>query len=134
MTSKSIWDTMDSIALQPKNMENTVKFIQCLKELCDNDLEILIRCLYYPGEPSNQAHHVYLELDGRRYYLCYTSEAKAKKDKRAGDWNIAKARAILDNIYNRKEAGGIVFNTDDKSMVIIPIGILKMMMPGMQGC
>lgn len=125
--SKQLWREMDALAHSGAcdNMDTVMKFAWLVKKAYDEGLRLLIGYLTTPQGKCQ----IYTNTDLGRIYIFYTSEEEAKKDLRGGLWEEAYAKDTLNNIFNRKSACGIVFNTKD-SMVIIPLVVLELLMPG----
>lgn len=118
MTSKELWNKMEVLANQSYSGEQQAEFMELLKTAYNEDLELIISCVYIRAN-SQMAQQGYLEADGNRFLICYTNKNHAKREKRGGTWDIARARDILNNMFNKDAITGLVFNPEDEKMVII---------------
>ncbi|MCD8153528.1 MAG: SseB family protein [Clostridiales bacterium] len=108
-------------------------FMNLLKGAYDNDLELIVACTYdtQASTPGRlMAKQGFLEVDGMRFLVCFTSEKRAREAKYNTDWNIMKARDVMNNMFNKKAIWGLVFNPNDKRMVIVLKDLLSLIMPG----
>ena len=76
------------------------------------------------------AKQAYIELDGGRYMICYTSKKAAKSVRGSDDWAVASIKDILNNFFNEDVAAGLLFNPYCENMMIVPKLLLEILMPG----
>jgi len=142
--SEKLWKEMDRLVTnyQPGGRglgnpgsfgEREILFMSLLKDAYDNDLELIVSCTYdtHASTPSRlMAKQGYLEVDGMRFLMCFTSEKRAREAKYNTDWNMMKARDVMNNMFNKKSIWGLVFNPNDEKMVIVLKELLSLIMPG----
>ena len=110
-------------------MARDMEFMITLKKGYEENCNIMIACFYdhaYPG----LAKQCYVEMDGGRYMICYTSKQNAKAFTLGDDWNIASTKDVLNNLFNKDVIAGLLFNPYTEKMVFIPKAFLEMIMPG----
>ena len=73
---------------------------------------------------------LYIELDGGRYMICYTSKKAAKSVRQSDGWAVASIRDILNNFFNKDVIAGLLFNPYCENMMIVPKPLLETIMPG----
>ena len=59
-----------------------------------------------------------------------TSKQRAKQAKYNTTWDIAKARDLMNNMFNKDKIAGMVFNPNDEKMIIVMKEVLIPIMPG----
>ena len=129
MTDREFWKKLDEIAKEPVSADRELRFAMVLKQGYKENRGILISCFYdrhFPG----MAKQSYVEMDGHRYLVCYTSKKNAKQALQGDDWNIASTKDILNNFFNKNVIAGILFNPGFESMVLVMKPMLEMFMPG----
>ena len=129
MTDSEFWKRLDALAMQPVSMDRDLRFARTLKRGYEENRGILISCFYdrkFPG----MAKQSYVNMEGDRYLVCYTSKRNAKQAPAGDDWNIASTKDILNNFFNKDVIAGIVFNPGLKNMVLILKPMLETIMPG----
>jgi len=129
MTDNEFWKRLDALAAQPLSVDRDLRFARTLKRGYEENRGILISC-FYDGKFPGMAKQSYVEMDGKRYLVCYTSKRSAKQARAGDDWNIASTKDILNNFFNKDVIAGIVFNPGLKSMVLVLKPILESIMPG----
>lgn len=129
MTDKELWRLMDSLATSEQSLERDTTFMLLLKQAYDEDRKLIMACLYDPMRPG-LAHQGYMEAMGKRMLVCFTSKKRAKQADYNTTWDIAKARDLMNNMFNKEAIAGMVFNPNDKNMVIILKELLLLLMPG----
>ena len=67
---------------------------------------------------------------GKRMLVCFTSKQRAKTADYNTVWDVAKARDLMNNMFNKNSMAGMVFNPNDEKMVIIFKDLLLQIMPG----
>ncbi len=140
MRNRELWEKLDGLASQERSNSRDWEFMKLLKTAYDDDLKIFISCvepLDLFGESGDEyIHQGYLKSDGNRFLICYTSSEHARRERRRGEnggqigWATAKAREIMNNMFNKKAVTGLVFNPEDNKMVIILKSELEQLMPG----
>lgn len=128
MTDKELWRQMDVLATETPSLEREMRFMLLLKTAYDKDLKLLMACGYNSAMPGI-AHQGYMDVDGKRMLVCYTSKQRARTATYNMTWDIAKARDIMNNMFN-KQIIGITFNPNDEKMIIVLKELLLQIMPG----
>ena len=129
MTDEELWKQMENLANQEKSLEREMRFMLLLKEAYDMDMKLIMACVPEPVM-SNMARQGYMEVDGKRFLVCFSSKQRAKTASYNTTWDIASARELMNNMFNKKSVAGMVFNPNDEKMVIIFKDLLLMIMPG----
>lgn len=129
MTDKELWRQMDMLATETPSLEREMRFMLLLKTAYDKDLKLLIACRYNPLMPGI-AQQGYMDVDGKRMLVCYTSKQRARTATYDMTWDIAKARDIMNNMFNKQSIMGMTFNPNDEKMIIIFKELLLPIMPG----
>ena len=129
MTDKELWRQMDMLAAETPNLEREMRFMLLLKRAYDKDLKLIMACRYNPVMPRI-AQQGYMDVDGKRMLVCYTSKQRARTATYNMTWDIAKARDLMNNMFNKQSIMGMVFNPNDEKMVIIFKELLLPIMPG----
>lgn len=104
-------------------------FMLLLKKAYDKDMKLIMSCAYDPMMPG-MARQGFMEVMGKRMMVCFTSRQRAKLAKYNMTWDIAKARDIMNNLFNKEKIMGMVFNSNDEKMVIVLKELLLPIMPG----
>ena len=60
-----------------------------------------------------------MEVDGKRMLVCFTSKQRAMTARYNTDWDIAKARDLMNNMFHKESIAGMVFNPNDEKMLIV---------------
>ncbi|MCC8152651.1 MAG: SseB family protein [Lachnospiraceae bacterium] len=143
--SEKLWKEMDRLVSDSRSGghgygdqgsffdEREMLFMNLLKDAYDNDLGLIVSCTYdtQASTPGRlMAKQGFLEVDGMRFLVCFTSEKRAREAKYNTDWNIMKARDVMNNMFNKKAIWGLVFNPNDERMVIVLKDLLSLIMPG----
>ena len=121
MTEKQFWMKIDKLA---GRKENLPAFVQILRQAYDEDLMIPCGVHRHAGDIYQQ---MYVNLDestpnrnGNRYMLCYTSIQLAAIDRNLPEpWEALPIRFVIDNAMNKPVIGGLVFNRNDTSKIMI---------------
>ena len=71
-----------------------------------------------------------IQYMGKRMLVCFTSKQRARQAKYNMTWDVAKARDLMNNMFNKENIMGIVFNPNDENMVIVLKELLLPIMPG----
>jgi hypothetical protein len=129
MTDKELWRQMDMLADETPSLEREMKFMLLLKQAYDKNMKLIIACRYNPAMPG-LAQQGYLDVDGKRMLVCYTSKQRAKSADYNMTWDIARARDIMNNMFNKQVIMGMTFNPNNENMVIILKDMLLPIMPG----
>ena len=129
MTDKELWRRMENLAISEPSLERDMGFMLLLKQAYDQDMKLIMSCAYDPMRPE-MARQGYKEVMGKRMMVCFTSKQRAKQADYNMTWDIAKARDIMNNMFNKDAIAGMVFNPNDEKMVIVLKDLLLPIMPG----
>ena len=129
MTDKELWRRMENLAISEPSLERDMGFMLLLKQAYDQDMKLIMSCAYDPMRPE-MARQGYMEVTGKRMMVCFTSKQRAKQADYNMTWDIAKARDIMNNMFNKDAIAGMVFNPNDEKMVIVLKDLLLPIMPG----
>ena len=129
MTDKELWRRMENLAISEPSLERDMGFMLLLKQAYDQDMKLIMSCAYDPMRPE-MARKGYMEVMGKRMMVCFTSKQRAKQADYNMTWDIAKARDIMNNMFNKDAIAGMVFNPNDEKMVIVLKDLLLPIMPG----
>lgn len=129
ITNNGLWRQMESLASEEPSLEREMKFMLLLKKAYDDNLNLIIACMYNPTM-LGMAQQGYMEVMGKRMLVCYTSKQRAKAATYNITWDIARAKDIMNNMFNKKSIVGMVFNPNDEKMVIVFKDLLVPIMPG----
>lgn len=128
MTDKELWRRMENLATSEPSLEREMSFMLLLKQAYDKDMKLIMSCVYDPVRPG-LAQQGYMEVTGKRMLVCFTSKQRAKQAKYNTTWDIAKARDLMNNMFNKDKIAGMVFNPNDEKMVIVLKDVLLPIMP-----
>lgn len=143
MTTKQFWMKMDQVSNTKKLSlpQKEERIAELLKTAYEEDLEILTICALMDSDHVRQLYFSKDELhpsaEGNRYMLCYTGKNRAIYDtdvplypEDARIYHIS-VRDMLNNLFNKRVIGGLVFNRylDDQS-IIVRKSVLERIMPG----
>lgn len=120
---------MDAVALMDNEMARGMELAILLKMAYEDNKNLIIGC-FYDMIRMGQAFQAYLGTECERLMVCFTSKSEAKKKPYGIEWNEAKARDILNNIFNKRQVVAIIFNPCSDKEMIVPIELLKEFMPG----
>ena len=129
MTDKELWRRMENLAISEPSLERDMGFMLLLKQAYDQDMKLIMSCAYDPMRPE-MARQGYMVVMGKRMMVCFTSKQRAKQADYNMTWDIAKARDIMNNMFNKDAIAGMVFNPNDEKMVIVLKDLLLPIMPG----
>ena len=129
MTTKQFWEKIDKLASQPCSVARDMEFMVMLKQAYEENLGVIIGCFSKPGYPD-MVFQSYMEVDGMRFMMCYTSKMHANNEWRGGKWEQVQLRDIMNNMFNKSVIGGLVFNPENENMVIVPKELCQEFMPG----
>lgn len=130
MTDKELWRRMEQESENPDLLEKSMKFMLLLKTAYEKDMKLVIACTNTPGMPG-MAQQGYIDVDGKRMLACYTSKSLAQHQSNHMQWNIAKARDVMNNMFNKPVIAGMVFNPgEEEKMVVIFKNLLEPLIPG----
>lgn len=129
MTDKELWRRMENLAISEPSLERDMGFMLLLKQAYDQGMKLIMSCAYDPMRPE-MARQGYMEVMGKRMMVCFTSKQRAKQADYNMTWDIAKARDIMNNMFNKDAIAGMVFNPNDEKMVIVLKDLLLPIMPG----
>ena len=129
MTDKELWRRMENMATSERSLEREMSFMLLLKQAYDKDMNLIMPCVYDSMRPG-VARQGYMEVMGKRMLVCCTSKQRAKQAEYNTSWDIAKARDIMNNMFNKDKIAGMVFNPNDEKMVIVLKNVLLSIMPG----
>lgn len=129
MTDREFWKKPDEKSRQEMSAMRELSFQSLLKQGYEENREILIACFYDQKFPGMEKQ-AYIELDGGRYMICYTSKKAAKPVRGSDDWAVASIKDILNNFFNKDVAAGLLFNPYRENMMIVPKLLLEILMPG----
>lgn len=99
-----------------------------LKKAYDKDMKLIMACVHDPMKPG-KAHQGYMEVEGRRMLVCFTSKQRARTANYNMTWDVGNARDLMNNMFNKGSVAGMVFNPNDKRMLIVLKELLLMVMP-----
>lgn len=142
MTTKQYWAKMDQI-FDSKSLSAVQKkdeLAKVLKTGYDESLDILCVC---NETEEGQAHQIYVNLDednplsvGNRYMLCYTGHNRAIHDTHAPLYPKTAlilelpTRDMLNNIFNKRVIGGLIFNRYLSNAIILHKTVLERYIKG----
>lgn len=129
MTDKELWRQMDNLANEDASADREIRFLFLLKKAYDSDMKLIMACMYNPMIPG-MAHQGYMDVDGKRMLVCFTSKQRARTANYNTTWDVASARDLMNNMFNKQSVMGMVFNPNDKKMVIVLKESLLQIMPG----
>ena len=129
MNNKQFWKELDTISRQEMSAMRELEFQCLLNQGYEENLGILIACFYDANFPG-MAKQAFIELDGGRYMICYTSKKIAKAAHHSASWDVALIRDILNNSFNKDAIAGLLFNPYCDNMMIVPKMLLEVLMPG----
>ena len=109
MTDKELWRRMENMATSERSLEREMSFMLLLKQAYDKDMNLIMPCVYDSMRPG-VARQGYMEVMGKRMLVCFTSKQRAKQAEYNTSWDIAKARDIMNNMFNKDKIAGMVFN------------------------
>ena len=118
MTDKELWRQMEQLASEEQSLERDMAFMLLLKKAYDKDMKLIMSCAYDPMMPG-KARQGFMDVMGKRMLVCFTSKQRAKQAKYNMTWDVAKARDIMNNMFNKEKIMGMVFNPNDEKMVIV---------------
>ncbi len=139
MRNRELWKRMDELADQVHSESRDLEFIKLLKTAYDEDMGLIMACIRTPNTAregySAFINQAYIESDGEKFMICYTSSEHAKRETRRADkfkigWVTMRARDVMNNMFNQKDAGALIFNPENEKMVIIFKSDLEQIMPG----
>ena len=93
MTDREFWKKLDEISRQEMSAMRELSFQSLLKQGYEENRGILIACFFDQKFPG-MAKQAYIELDGERYMICYTSKKAAKPVRGSDDWAVASIKDI----------------------------------------
>lgn len=129
MTDKELWKQMENLSNEEPSIEREMRFMYLLKKAYDKDMKLIMACMYDPMMPG-QAHQGYMEVGGKRMLVCFTSKQRARTANYNMTWDVGNARDLMNNMFNKGSVAGMVFNPNDKRMLIVLKELLLMVMPG----
>ena len=137
MTTEQYWAKMDQI-FDSKSLSSVQKkdeLAKVLKTGYDENLDILCVC---NETEEGQAHQIYVNVDeanplsvGNRYMLCYTGHNRAIHDTHAPLYPKTAlilelpTRDMLNNIFNKRVIGGLIFNRYLSNAIILHKTVLE---------
>lgn len=133
MTDKTFWKEMDNLVENDFHTEQYLAFMDLLKKAYWEDLSILAAGNQRSGKLLDILHQAYLEFNGVKFLVCYTSMEHARRHKEnncttepAKDMEVAtvRLRSVCDNMFNEDSIFGLIFNPEDEKMVVIIKDIL----------
>ena len=98
MTDREFWKKLDEISRQEMSAMRELSFQSLLKQGYEENRGILIACFYDQKFPG-MAKQAYIELDGGRYMICYTSKKAAKPVRGSDDWAVASINLNYSSKY-----------------------------------
>lgn len=128
MTDKELWRQMEYIACEEGTLERDMSFMFLLKKAYDKDMKLIMACTYDPLM-LGMARQGYMNVYGKRMLVCFTSKRRAKQADYQMDWDIASARDLMNNMFNKESIMGMVFNPNDEKMIIVLKDMLLPIMP-----
>ncbi len=129
MTDKELWRQMENLSNEEPSIEREMRFMHLLKKAYDKDMKLIMACVYDPMMPG-LARQGYMEVEGKRMLVCFTSKQRAKTADYNTTWDVAKAKELMNNMFNKSSVAGMVFNPNDKKMLIVFKELLLQIMPG----
>ena len=142
MTNTRFWKELDQV-FDSKVLTSTkqeAKMAEVLKKGYDENLNIL--GVFMEQEPD-QVHQMYVNLDeenpltvGNRFMLCYTSDNRAIYDTHAPLYPPnamiyeLPVREMLNNVFNKRVIGGLVFNRYLNGGIIVRKTVLERYIKG----
>ena len=131
--NKSLRVQSDEAAAGKIFTEFIALIVRCrMYTLLKDELEKLETKPNYMTVPAaiRELKDLYIELDGGRYMICYTSKKAAKSVRQSDGWAVASIRDILNNFFNKDVIAGLLFNPYCENMMIVPKPLLETIMPG----
>ena len=133
MTKHRFWKELDALTdnfdeSETSRCEKLFKISLLLKQAYDEDLSIIMKCVFDPFRPGC-AHQQFVETEEGRVYIFYTSNKKARANAYMDEYCEASLRDVINNIFNRDEACGIAFE-DGENNIFIPLDCLGMFFTG----
>ena len=106
----------------------TFKGIEMLVKAYKEDMSVFIACRNADAN-WNKPKHKYWDYDGKKGYLCFTSEEKFKSSGLENtEFAMVRARDMISNAMDKAsikgDLFGFVFNPGCSDMTVLPIGML----------
>ena len=143
MTTKQFWMKMDQVSDTKKLSlpQKEERIAELLKTAYEEELDILAICALQDSDHVRQLYvnkdELHPSAEGNRYMLCYTGKNRAIYDtdvplypENAGIYHLP-VHDMLNNVFNKRTIGGLVFNRylGDQS-IIVRKSLLERLMPG----
>ena len=61
----------------------------------------------------------YMKVEGKRMLVCFTSKQRARTANYNTIWDVGNARDLMNNMFNKETVAGMVFNPNDKKMLVV---------------
>lgn len=129
MTDKQLWREMENLANEEQSLACDLQFMILLKKAYDDDMRLIMECEYDPTMPGI-ARQGYMDVMGKRMLVCFTSKQRARSVAYNINWDVAGARDLMNNMFNKDAVAGMVFNPNDEKMIIALKDLLLPIMPG----
>ena len=142
MNTNQYWAKMDRVfdSKSLSSVQKSEELAKVLKTGYEQNLDILCVC---NETEEGQAHQMYVNLDegnplsvGNRYMLCYTGHSRAIHDTHAPMYPKAalileiSTRDMLNNLFNKRVIGGLIFNRYLSNAIIIHKPVLERYIKG----
>ena len=118
MTDRELWRQMENLANEEPSKEREMRFMYLLKQVYDKDMKLIMACMYDPMIPG-MAHQGYMKVEGKRMLVCFTSKQRARTANYNTIWDVGNARDLMNNMFNKETVAGMVFNPNDKKMLVV---------------
>lgn len=118
MTDKSFWSQMEKMTEEPFSVDRETRFALLLKRAYEKNLGLIVSCFFDPFNPG-MARQGYMDVEGRRMLVCYTSKARAKAAGYNSSWSVVRVRDSVDNMMSKESIFGMVFNPNDEKMIMV---------------
>ena len=127
--NKKAWKGLENFAISQEKLGGLLDFIDSLLKMYDENLDILIACVEDSAN-INLVSQAYLKSeDDKRYMICFTSINRAIKTPQGTTWRAVSSKIVMNNMFNRDEIAGLVFNPfDEQQRVIMTKDILLKVM------
>ena len=129
MTDRQLWQEMENLGNEERSLARDLQFMLLLKKAYDDDMKLIMACEYDPVMPG-MARQAYMDVAGKRLLVCFTSKQRARSAAYKTTWDVARARDLMNNMFNKDAVAGMVFNPNDEKMIIVLKDLLLPIMPG----
>lgn len=119
ISCEEYWRALE-ISKAPNEMTKMGEAMKLLLKAYRDEKAVYVACRF-SNASKTEAQQLYVDYNGKRVYLCYTSPKKFVESKITdAECEMINTKTMINNVLSKKDVFGFVFNYRCSDMTITP--------------